>query len=102
MTPIDPQIAALMTAGGTFLGGIGMWLGQRRSGKLTMSEHQARYIDDQQKDIDRLRADFNDLWEWATNAIHEAANNNVRLPPLPRRRPRSETSAAEERKEHNA
>jgi hypothetical protein len=106
--PIDPQVAALLTAGGGALGSLVMWLGQRRSGKLTMTDHQLRYINDQQQDIadlkadnQRLRADFLDLWEWARDATHEAARNNVTLPPLPRQRPRSQTSTAEERKEHS-
>lgn len=104
---LDPQIGALVAAGGTALGAVTMWLGQRRSGKLTMTEHQLRYIDDQQQDIrdlkednKRLRADFMDLWDWSRDAIQQAAQNNVRLPPLPRQRPRSQKSTAEEREEH--
>lgn len=107
--PIDPQAAALLAAGSGALGSFVMWLGQRRSGKLTMTDHQLRYINDQQQDIsdlkadnERLRTDFLDLWEWARDAIHEAARNNVQLPPLPRQRPRSQTSTADERKEHTA
>jgi hypothetical protein len=104
---LDPQISSLFAAGGTVIGGFVMWLGQRRNGKLTMTEHQLRYINEQQLDItdlkkdnERLRADFMDLWEWARDAVREAAQNHVALPPLPRQRPRSETSSAEERKEH--
>jgi hypothetical protein len=105
---IDAQIAALMSAAGTVLGGFGMWLNQRRSGKLTMSGHQLNYINAQQEDIadlkkdnDRLRADFIDLWDWTIKSMQIAAANNVTLPPLPRQRPRSEHSAADERKEHH-
>lgn len=105
---IDNQIAALLAAGGTALGSVVMWLGQRRSGKLTMTTHQLQYINDQQQDIadlkkdnQRLRADFLDLWDWTIKAMQQAARAGVDLPPLPRQRPRSEHSTADERKEHN-
>lgn len=104
---LDPQLGSLIAAGGTVFGGFVMWLGQRRNGKLTMTEHQLRYINDQQQDItdlkrdnERLRADFMDLWDWALSAVRQAGQEHVVLPPLPRQRPRSETSSAEERKEH--
>lgn len=96
---LDPQIGALIGGAGTIFGGFVMWLGQRRSGNLTMTEQQAKYINDQQQDINKLRHDFSELWEWAHAAIEQAARNNVKLPPLPRRHPRSEPDGAENRKE---
>jgi hypothetical protein len=96
MTNLDPALGGLLAAGGTILGALGVIVNNRRSGRLTMTEQQLRYINDQQGDIAELRAeltlmqrDFADLWDWAITARQKAAGDNVDLGPLPRRRPRS-------------
>jgi hypothetical protein len=93
---IDPQLGSIIAAGGTVLGGFVMWVGQRRSGKLTLTDQQSKYINDQQEDITNLRDELDDFREWAVDVIHIAANVNLKLPPVPRRR----RSHADERKEH--
>lgn len=94
---IDPQLAVLVVAGTGFLGGVGTWFHQHRSGKLNLTGTHLQYINEQQADItalraelDLMRADFADLWEWAISATSTAGQSRVSLEPLPRRRPRSE------------
>lgn len=92
---IDPQLAVLVVAGTGFLGGVGTWFHQQRSGKLNLTGTHLQYINEQQADIavlrtelDLMRADFEDLWRWALDATHKAAGT-VDLGDLPRRRPRT-------------
>lgn len=56
-----------------------------------MNDHQLRYIDAQQEDITNLRDELDDFREWAIEVIHKAAEANLKLPPLPRRRPQQST-----------
>lgn len=92
MANVDPSLAGLLTAGGTILGALGVIFTNKRSGKLTMSDQQARYIQEQQQDIDDLRADLAELWDWVIAATREAHKAHVDLGPLPRSRPRSKAA----------
>jgi hypothetical protein len=85
--------AALMAAAGTFVGAVGMAVTNRRTGKLSMNDHQLKYIQEQQEDIAALRADLADLWDWVNGAIRKAGEHKIDLGPLPQSRPKSKTPA---------
>jgi hypothetical protein len=95
------EITAICTALAAVLGAGGMLIRDRRSGRLGMGDHQLRYIEDQQEDIKALRQDLSALWEWAVEAVRTAADAGVRLSPLPRSTPASNTSTAETRDREN-
>jgi len=93
---VDPLvITGLATASGGILTALGMLLNDRRKGRLGVNEHQRLYIDDQQADIDALRRDLSQLWDWAVRAIRTAAAGGVQLDPLPAAPPRSTNTERE-------
>jgi hypothetical protein len=92
MTPTE--IGAIATALVTVLGGAGMLIKDRRSGRLSADEHQRGYIQDQQEDIAALRRDLSQLWAWAVKAVRTAAKEGIELDPLPAEPPQSKTPAS--------
>lgn len=87
MTPLEIAAFAVPTVSALSAGGM-IW-NDRRKGRLSTHEHQLRYIDDQQADINALRRDLSQLWSWAVRAVRKAADAGVELDPLPSAPPQS-------------
>lgn len=94
MTPTE--IAAVATAGATVIGSFVMYVKDRRGGRLSESEHQRVYIQDQQEDINALRRDLSQLWAWAVRSIRKATAAGIELDPLPAEPPQSKTTHGKE------
>lgn len=81
MTPAEwAGLGTMITTGVT---AIGLIFKDRAQGQLSTTEHQRKYIDDQQADITALRRNYSALLAWAIRQIRIAANANVELEPLP-------------------
>jgi hypothetical protein len=87
MTPLE--IGAIAVPVVSILGAAGAIWNDRRKGRLSTSEHQRIYIDDQQADINALRRDLAVLWTWAVKQIRKAAAAGIELDPLPSEPPQS-------------
>lgn len=94
MTPIE--IGSVITASSTIVGMVVMYVKDRRGGKLSESEHQRIYIQDQQDDINALRRDLSQLWAWAVKSIRKATAAGIELDPLPAEPPQSKTTHGKE------
>lgn len=91
---VEPTtLGSLGVAAASVLTALGLIINDRRKGRLSAHEHQRVYIQDQQEDIDNLRRDLSQLWDWAVRAIRKAAAANVQLDPLPSSPPRSTADA---------
>lgn len=93
------EITALATAAATVIGAGGLIINDRRKGRQSTHEHQRLYIQDQQEDIDKLRSDLSQLWDWAVRAIRKAGAAGVQLDPLPASPPASGTTSSSGRDE---
>ena len=87
MTPLE--IAAVAVPAASAVAAIGAIWNDRRKGRLSTSDHQLRYIADQQEDINALRRDLSQLWAWAYKAIRKATAAGIELDPLPAAPPES-------------
>ena len=83
------EYAAIGTAIATALSAGGLIWNDRRKGRLSTHEHQLRYIEDQQADINALRRDVSMLWDWAVKAYRKATAAGIELDPLPSEPPQS-------------
>jgi hypothetical protein len=81
---LDPLvITGLAAASGSVLGALGMLLKDRRTGRLGMHDQQRVYINDQQADINALRAHVAEVWTWIFKTLRRAAAAGLELDPLP-------------------
>ena len=94
MTPTEWVAIGTMTTTG--IGALGLIINDRRKGRLSTHEHQLRYINDQQADINALRRDLSQLWAWAVKAIRKATAAGIELDPLPAEPPQSKAPSVGE------
>jgi hypothetical protein len=94
VTPTEwVAIGTMVTTG---VGALGLIINDRRKGRLSTHEHQLRYINDQQADINALRRDLSQLWDWAVRAIRKAGAAGVQLDPLPASPPESSSTETDQ------
>lgn len=90
MTPTE--WVAFGTMATTAVTAIGLIINDRRKGRLSTHEHQLRYIDAQQADINALRQHVSLLWEWAIKTLRKATAAGLELDPLPTEPPQPSTT----------